>query len=220
MGWGAALAALQQRRRAELSDGEGRGRNLPPSAVMRALADAVRPDAIVTVDTGNNTFWFSRYFPAAGQTLLLSGHWRTVGFALPGAIGAQLAAPSRQVVAVTGDGGLGMYLGEFATAVGLELPITVVVLRDGHFAEERTTQEERGARPCGVRFHNPDYVAFAEAAGGVGFRVERPGEAPRALRDAVRVRRPALVEAAVGYVPPNRPAPPADREAQPAGAPR
>lgn len=142
----------------------------------------------------------------------MSGHWRTVGFALPAAIGAALAAPRRPVVALAGDGGLGMTLMEFTTAVRERLPIVVICCNDGRFAEEEELQDRAGVEPFGTRFVNPDFAAFAEVAGGVGIRVERVRDLEPALERALRVDGPVLVDVRVAQVTYPRPEPVAHRD--------
>lgn len=178
-----------------------------PAEVMRALGERLNRDAIVTVDVGNNTFWFSRHFRSRGQRVLISGHWRAVGFALPAAIAAKLAYPKRQVVAVTGDGGLGSYLGEFTTAVGYGLDPITVVLNDGVYGEEWYLQQKAAVENYGVEFHNPNFAELAQAGGGAGFTVTRPEELEPALDSALRSGRPAIVDVTVPRVAPNRPTP-------------
>ncbi|HEY8485969.1 MAG TPA: thiamine pyrophosphate-binding protein [Limnochordales bacterium] len=183
---------------------------LHPGLVARLLGDHVTDDAIIAVDSGNHTFWFARYFRARHQRILLSGHWRTVGFALPAALGAKLAQPARQVVAFCGDGGFAMHLAELTTAVAHGLAIACVVLRDDRFGEEESLQRSRGLAPFGTRLRNPDFAAVARACGAHGYTASNPAE----LESALRAVLPALargevgvVEAAVQRVDPLRPQP-------------
>ncbi|MBO8141488.1 MAG: thiamine pyrophosphate-binding protein [Firmicutes bacterium] len=169
---------------------------LHPAAVAAAVGRALVPGAAVSLDVGNNAFWFSRYFRGPEIRLLLSGHWRTVGFGLPGAIGAKLAAPSRQVVAFTGDGGFAMSMAELATAVQHRLAIACVVLRDGRYAEEEFLQRQTGRRPFGTALHNPDWAAYARACGAAGYRVENGEQLARAVQEAL----PRLAEGQVAVL--------------------
>ncbi|HEY8414352.1 MAG TPA: thiamine pyrophosphate-dependent enzyme, partial [Thermaerobacter sp.] len=195
--WERARAGWQEElREAEPETGEAR-EPVHPASVFRALTGVIDPEAVICLDTGQHTYWFGRYFVPDRQTVLLSGHWRTVGFALPAAIGAALAAPRRRVIAIAGDGGLGMFLAEFTTAVQERLPITVLVFNDGRYAEEEELQVRAQVEPYGTRFVNPDFAAFAEAAGGTGIRVEQPRDLGKALERALRSDRPALVDVQV-----------------------
>lgn len=186
------------------------GTPLEPGAVIAAVGRALVPDAIVSVDVGNNTFWFSRYMQGPDLKVLLSGHWRTVGFGLPGAVAAKLAAPQRQVVAISGDGGFGMSMSELMTAMQYELPIVAIVLSDGRYGEEETLQQARGQQPFGTGLHNPDWAAYARACGAVGYKVDTYDQLQHALHEAL----PALaagqisvIDVAVARVDPQHPQP-------------
>lgn len=157
---------------------------LKPGTVMAALGHALPPGAIVALDVGNHTFWFSRYHRAERYKLLLSGRWRTVGFALPAGIAAKLAHPDRPVVVVCGDGGFSMSMAELATAVQYKLPMVCVVLRDGRFGQEETLQKMTGAPRFGTRIHIADLAAYARACGATGYRIETFEELTGALSDA------------------------------------
>lgn len=88
-----------------------------------------------------------------------------MGFGLPAGLAAKTVQPHRQVVIFTGDGGLSMSLAEFATAVQYHLPVTVVVTNNGTLAMEQNRMLVGGFRPTGVELVNPDFAAFAHAAG-------------------------------------------------------
>ncbi len=197
-------AYLQEARRAwdEEVRAARAGAGLSPARVITALAAAVARDALITLDVGNNTLWFSRYFRGNGQRVLISGHWRSVGFALPAAIAAKLAFPERQVVAITGDGGLGSFLGEFITAAHRRLAITVIVLKDGVYGEEWAKQRQWGLAEAGVELGAPDFAAWARAAGGEGFSVSSPEGLPDSVASALKATRPAIVDVAVDRVEP------------------
>ncbi|EKP95366.1 thiamine pyrophosphate-binding protein [Thermaerobacter subterraneus] len=210
--WVRARAGWHEELRRADAAAEGHGEGVHPAALMTTLAGVLDPEAVICVDTGQHTYWFGRYFFPDRHTVLVSGHWRTVGFALPAAIGAALAAPRRPVVALAGDGGLGMTLTEFTTAVREKLPITVIVCNDGRYAEEEELQARARVQPFGTRFVNPDFAAFAETAGGRGIRVERVRELEPTLERALRVDGPVLVDVRVAPVIYERPKPVAARD--------
>jgi pyruvate dehydrogenase (quinone)/pyruvate oxidase len=166
---------------------------LAPARVMVVLGTMVKPDAIVAVDVGDHTLWFERAFPFRGQDLLLSGRWRTLGFALPAAIAAQLAKPDRQVIAFAGDGGFSTTLVEMATAATLGLPLKVFVLNNGAYAMEKNRMSVAGMYPLGASLLNPDFVRLAEAFGFKGMRVKREEELA-IMKEALSADQPALVE--------------------------
>ncbi|HEY8450521.1 MAG TPA: thiamine pyrophosphate-dependent enzyme, partial [Bacillota bacterium] len=167
---------------------------LRPAAIIRALERRLGGDAVLCLGVGDNTFWVASLFRAQGQRVLISGHWRSMGFALPAAIAAKLAAPRVPVVAVCGDGGFAMTMAEFTTAVALDLPIVVIVLNNRALAEESHKQLRMQLQPFGVRLHNPDFAVFARACGGEGHRVDDEASLDRALAAALRARRPCLLD--------------------------
>lgn len=185
-----------------------RAGQVAPQQVVAALQQRLPADAVVCLDVGDNTFWMSALFDAgAGRRVLVSGHWRCMGFGLPAAVAAGIAAPGRPVVAVVGDGGFAMTMAEFATAVALGVPVVVVVLNNGVLAEEGHKQVQMRLEPFGIRLHNPDFAAYAEACGGRGFRVQSPGELDQALAAALGAGRPAIVDVATRPVRPAWPRP-------------
>ncbi|MGZ4760684.1 MAG: thiamine pyrophosphate-binding protein, partial [Acidimicrobiales bacterium] len=117
----------EKARRALDADAHG----VSSAAIFAALTRHVADDAVIAVDVGNNTYSFGRYFECDGQSVLRSGYLGSIGFGFPAAMGAWAAAPERQIVAVTGDGGFGQYLAELTTAVKYDMDITHVLL-DNH----------------------------------------------------------------------------------------
>ena len=172
---------------------------LKPQVVARELSELLSDDAIIAGDTGTITTWIARHLELRrGQQFSCSGTLATMAPGLPYAIAAQLAYPERQCVAFVGDGGFTMLMGEFATAVKYHLPITVVVVKNNTLGMIKWEQMVFLGNPeYGVELHPIDFVKFAEACGGVGFRCERPDEVRGALLSALRSKSPAIVEAVV-----------------------
>jgi len=197
---------------------------LQPGAVMAAVGQALVPGAVVALDVGNHAFWFTRYLRASNYKLLLSGHWRTMGFALPAGIAAKVAAYDRQVVVICGDGGFAASMAELTTAVQHQLPIAVIVLRDGRYGQEETLQKLRGSAPFGTGLHNADWAAYAQACGAAGYRVETYEQLLSALHDALpklAYGQVSVLDVAVDRVDPLFPQPYTGAEtAQSAGADR
>jgi pyruvate dehydrogenase (quinone) len=126
---------------------------------------------------------------------------------LPYAIAAQVAYPGRQCVAFVGDGGLTMLMGELATAVKYELPITVVVVKNNTLGMIKWEQMVFLGNPeYGCELQPIDFVQVAQACGAVGFRCATPAEVGPALAAALQAKRPALVEAVVDPFEPPMPA--------------
>ena len=109
-----------------------------------------------------------------------------MGFALPGSIGAQLACPSRKVVAMCGDGGFLMNVQELETAVRLQLPIIIVVWCDSDLGVISTKQRLELGRSVFTNFNNPDFVKLAESFGAKGYRVTSTDEFSYVLREAIK----------------------------------
>jgi pyruvate oxidase len=168
-----------------------------PGAIIQALKRQVKSDAIICSDVGDHTYWFYKRFVCEGQKTLLCANMAGMGFGIPAGVACQFAEPRRQVVVVTGDGGFGMAGMEFTTAVHNSLPITVVVFNDGRLKNIAKEQDEYGFDQYRVDFPNPGFAGMAETAGGLGIRVEDPGELDGALRQALDFPKPALVEVIV-----------------------
>lgn len=184
----------------DLMDRQAHSDRVPmrPQVVARALEDLADEDAIITTDSGANLTWMARNFRVNGrQRFIGSGLLMTMQCALPYAIGAQFAFPERQVIAAVGDGGFMMCMGEFMTAVRYELPIVVVVFNNGKLSLIKYEEEVAGVPEFGIHFRTPDFVRLAEACGAVGIRIENPQDAEAAMRQALALRRPVLVDAVV-----------------------
>ncbi len=114
--------------------------------------------------------------------------------ALPQAIGAQASRPGRQVVTLSGDGGVAMLLGELITLRQLHLPVKVVVFNNGALSFVELEMKAAGIVTYGTDLDNPDFAAIAQAVGLFGARVEKPGELDDALFAAFEHNGPALVD--------------------------
>lgn len=166
-----------------------------PPRIMRALTEAAPDGAIFISDTGTATAWSARHLHLRpGQRYTLSGGLASMAFALPGAIGAQLAYPDARVVAIAGDGGFAMLMGDFLTAVRYELPIVVLVLNNAKLAFITLEQEAKGLPDWGTGLTNPDFAAFAEAAGGLGLTVRDPDDLDDAIRQALAAKVPSIID--------------------------
>jgi pyruvate dehydrogenase (quinone)/pyruvate oxidase len=136
-----------------------------------------------------------------------SGNLATMAPGLPYANAAQIAYPDRQVVAFVGDGGFAMLGCEFITAVKHKLPIKVIIIKNNVLGQIKWEQMVFLGNPeDGVELQPVDFVKFAEACGGAGFRCERPEEVRPALEMAFKSTKPALVEAVVDPFEPPMPA--------------
>jgi pyruvate oxidase len=165
-----------------------------PPYIMKVLSELIPGDGVISVDVGENGWWFGRNFRTKGQSMVMSGYLATMGFALPGAIAAKIAYPEKQVFCITGDGGFGMAMAEFLTAVKYDLPMVVVILNNHQLGMIQVEQMMEHYPNFGTDLHNPDFTRFAESCGGAGFRVESPGDLREALIRAVKSGLPAIVD--------------------------
>ena len=184
---------------------------LKPQVIAWTLSDLLDEDAIVCSDSGTITTWAARYIKIKrNQMFSLSGTLASMANGMSYAIGAQIAYPDRQVVALVGDGGFAMLMGEFSTAVKYDLPIKVIVVKNGVLGMIRWEQIGFLGHPeYGVKFQDIDFVKFAEACGGVGYRIEKYERVKPILSRALKERRPTIIEAVVD---PNEPPFPARLE--------
>jgi thiamine pyrophosphate-dependent acetolactate synthase large subunit-like protein len=184
------LAEKQSR----LSDDEGSG--IGSAAVMDTLSRLVPADAVITVDVGNNTYSFGRYFEVSGrQDLLMSGYLGSIGFSFPAAMGAWAAVgDARPVVSVSGDGGFGQYAMEMSTAVKYGMNLTHILLNNSELG--KISKEQRAANwdVWQTSLHNPDFAAFTELCGGKGIRVTSADQLDAAVTEALAHPGPALVD--------------------------
>jgi len=170
---------------------------ISPGYLVQAIKRNVRDDAIMCVDVGDHTFWFYRKFVCDKQKVFLSANMASMAFALPAALSAKLDFPDRQVLCVTGDGGFGMLMADFTTAVREGLKIDVVIFNDGRLKNIRKEQLSEGYEEFGTQFPNPDFAKFAESCGGFGVRVTDPRELDGALRSALNSDKPSIVDVVV-----------------------
>jgi pyruvate oxidase len=170
---------------------------IKPQIVIRALQQVVSDDAVLSVDVGNVTVWMARHFRMTNQQFIISSWLATLGCGLPGAIAGKIAYPHKQVFAVCGDGGFGMTMNDFVTAVKYNLPIVVIVLNNHKIAMIKFEQEVMGNLEFATNLQNPHFGKFAEICGGIGYRVEKPDELLPALRQAVLQNKPCIVDVVV-----------------------
>lgn len=175
-------------------EGSTEGYPVHPSRIIRALDRTVAPDAILALDTGDNTVWTNRNFRQTNQTTVFSGYWRTMGFGLPAAMTAKLIHPDKQVVAIVGDGGLQMVLADLTTAIRYGLDITVVVLNNESLQMEKDKIDVMGTKDIGTDLTNPDFPKLAEACGWKGFLPESDAELESVLEEALNTGGPSLVD--------------------------
>ncbi|NKN02333.1 thiamine pyrophosphate-binding protein [Rhizobium leguminosarum] len=156
-----------------------------PHAIVDRLNDTAGTDGLVTADSGAHRILLSQKWVATKPfSLLQSAGFCTMNAALPLAIGAKVADPSRRVFAVMGDGGLEMGIGELATLRDLNLSVTIVLFQDRSLALIALKQASAGLAPAGVTLGETDFAAVARGFGGYGVNVENSDEFSRELEAA------------------------------------
>jgi pyruvate dehydrogenase (quinone) len=166
-----------------------------PQVLAAAIDREAAEDAVLIPDVGTPTLWAARYLRMNGRRRLIgSFNHGTMANALPHAIGVQASQPGRQVVALSGDGGLAMLLGELLTLRQQRLPVKVVVFNNSALAFVELEMKANGIVTYGTDLDNPSFADLARAAGLHGVRVEHPGDLDAALRDAFAHDGPAVVD--------------------------
>ena len=174
---------------------EGHGEGLRPEMVATALSDLAEDDAVFTVDTGMCNVWGARYLQMKpGRRILASFSHGSMANALPQALGAKVGSPDRQVVALCGDGGLSMLMGELLTAAGLDIPVKLMVFNNSTLGMVRAEMMVVGYQPWGTDVKNPDFGAVATAIGLHGERVENAADIRPAIERAFAHPGPALID--------------------------
>ena len=168
---------------------------LHPQFVAATIDKLAAADAVFTADVGTPCIWAARYLHMNGTRRLIgSFNHGSMANALPQAIGAQAAQPGRQVVTLSGDGGIAMLLGELITLRQQHLPVKVVVFNNGALSFVELEMKAAGIVTYGTDLDNPDFAGIARAAGLFGTRVDKADQLEDALRDAFGHDGPALVE--------------------------
>lgn len=179
---------------AAYTDNKGEMDKIHPEYVMSEIDKLASDEAIFTVDTGMTCVWGARYLQATGKRHLLgSFNHGSMANALPQAIGAALAYPEREVVALCGDGGLSMSLGDLATVVQYKLPIKIIVFNNRSLGMVKLEMEVGGLADCQTDMLNPDFALVAEAMGMKGFSVRNPEDVLTTLFNAFEMDGPVLV---------------------------
>jgi pyruvate dehydrogenase (quinone) len=169
-----------------------------PQYLTRIIDELAAEDAIFTCDVGTPTIWAARYLRMNGKRRLLgSFNHGSMANALPQAIGAQVSHPQRQVISLSGDGGLAMLMGDLLTLRQLHLPVKVVVFKNDALAFVELEMKAAGVLDFATDLRNPDFAKMADAAGIMGLTAEKPEQVRPMMIEALRHDGPALVEVLV-----------------------
>lgn len=179
-------------------------KGMTPEKIIRKINELF-PSSVVVTDVGQNQLWTTQYLELdQNRQLLTSGGLGTMGYGFPAAIGAKLGNPDKDVICISGDGGMQMNIQEMATAVALELPVIICVLNNGYLGNVRQWQEmfldgrysstclkyrRRCRRDCAdpdkcCPPYTPDYVKLAESYDAKGIRVTKLEEIEAAFQEA------------------------------------
>lgn len=179
----------------DLADNDRNREPIHPQYLARLVSELATDDAVFIPDVGSPVVWASRYLTMNGARRLIGSFSHgTMANAVPHAIGAQSAFPERQVIALSGDGGLGMLFGELLTIRQNKLPVKVVVFNNSSLNFVEVEMKAAGFVNFGTQLDNPNFADVANAMGIHGQRVEQPDDLEGALRTAFDHDGPALVD--------------------------
>ena len=173
---------------------------IKPQMLIEELHRITNGNAVIVTDVGQHQMWAAQFYPVKfARQWLTSGGLGTMGFGLPAAMGAQLACPEKQVVAVVGDGGFQMTNQEIITAIQYDIPLKVVIMNNGYLGMVRQWQEmfyERAYSEVDLSV-SPDFVKLAEAYGALGVRAEKPSELSEVLEKGLSYEGVAIMDIVV-----------------------
>ncbi|PWI27679.1 ubiquinone-dependent pyruvate dehydrogenase [Pseudoglutamicibacter cumminsii] len=170
-------------------------RTIHPQYLTRLIDEGASDDAVFIPDVGSPVIMASRHLTMNGKRRLIGSFIHgSMANALPQAIGAQLSHPDRQVIALAGDGGLSMLMGDLLTLTTYDLPVKVVVYNNSSLNFVELEMKAAGFVTHGTGLDNPNFASLAEAIGMKGFRVEKSKDLPRAVEDFLAHDGPAILD--------------------------
>lgn len=196
----ASLKLFHQARRVldELATEKAGDKNIHPQYVTKVLDELATKSAIFSCDVGTPTIWAARYLTMNGTRRLLgSFNHGSMANALPQAIGAQVCHPGRQVISLSGDGGIAMLMGDLLSLRQSQLPVKVIVFKNNSLAFVELEMKAAGILEFATDLHNPNFAKMADAAGLLGLTAETPDQVRPMLTQALNHDGPALVEVLV-----------------------
>lgn len=198
--WGQPFAEFQAKRAGMLNGTAGAAGAMWPGDIIRALADAVPAETIVTTDVGSHKYLFGQYWPSRQpETFWMSNGLSGMAYGLSAAIGAKLARPDVPVLAAVGDGGFSMNAQELETAQRVGAPFITVVLEDHAYSLIKLSQENKKLESYRMDFNPIDTVKMAEACGVQALRTSNPDEMAAAVKRAVTSNTSLAVAVPVHY---------------------
>jgi thiamine pyrophosphate-dependent acetolactate synthase large subunit-like protein/CDGSH-type Zn-finger protein/nitrite reductase/ring-hydroxylating ferredoxin subunit len=165
------------------------------SVTIFNILGKVAPDkALFSLDVGNNTYSFGRYYECKNHRVILSGYLGSIGFSFPAAMGAAMGQSERQVISISGDGGFAQYMAEFNTAVLYNMNLTHILLNNNELGKISKEQRDSNWPVWQTKLSNPDFAKYANVCGGLGIKVTREEDLESALKKAIDYNGPSLVE--------------------------
>jgi len=173
------------------------GGPIKPQYVVEEIYRLTKGKAIITTEVGQNQMWAAQYYHfTKPRTFITSGGLGCMGFGLPAALGAQIANPDKIVIDIAGDGSIQMNIQELATAVENKLPVKVAILNNQYLGMVRQFQQIfYNKRYFATSLaSSPDFVKLSEAYGAIGLRAEKPNEVRPVLEEALKIKRPVVMD--------------------------
>jgi pyruvate oxidase len=166
-----------------------------PPYIMKVLNEKIEADAVISLDVGENCWWFGRNFQMKKtQKMVMSGLLASMGFGLPGAMAAALAYPSRQIVCITGDGGFTQVMGDFLTALKYQLPVKVFIINNKRLGMIMQEQKIEGYTSTQTELYDLNFADYAEHSGGTGIKVTEPSQLEAAVDKALASGKATIVD--------------------------
>lgn len=193
----AGLESYRKARRGldRLASGASGRAPIHPQHLAERLSALAQDDAVFTFDVGTCTIWAARYLRMNGRRRLVGSLAHgSMANALPQAIGVQASHPGRQVISLSGDGGLSMLMGDMLTLVQEKLPVKIAVFNNGSLGFVALEMKAAGFLETGTDLENPDFAAVARAMGLHGVRVEDPALLDAAIEEVLAYPGPALLD--------------------------
>ena len=174
---------------------------MKPQRILNDVRAFLAPSDILLSDVGAHKMWIARYYQCEDpNTCLISNGFCTMGFAMPGAIGAKMAQPESRVLSISGDAGFLMNVQELETAARLGVKTVIMVWLDGEYGLIKWKQQNHfDGRHSDLAFNNPDFNYLAKAFGIWGKVIDGPGQITAALEEAFAQDGPALIAVPVDY---------------------
>ena len=174
---------------------------MKPQRILNDVRKVMGPSDILLSDVGAHKMWVARYFQCEEpNTCLISNGFCTMGFAMPGSIGATFAEPDRRVLSINGDAGFLMNVQDLETAARIKAKIVIMVWLDGEYGLIKWKQQNHfDGKHSDLKFNNPDFDHLAKAFGIWGRVIDGPGQIEAALTEAFAQDGPALIAVPVDY---------------------